>query len=85
MIHGGETFNVIPPEVKMEGTIRTFEPAVRETVLRRFDEIVKGGRCDGLQRRVSQAPDPAMINATRSPGVWRPPAKPAGGCGLPLT
>ena len=42
MIHGGETFNVIPPSAELEGTIRTFEPAVRETVLRRFDEIVGG-------------------------------------------
>ncbi len=25
-IHGGETFNVIPPAVEMTGTIRTFEP-----------------------------------------------------------
>ena len=42
MIHAGETFNVIPPEAKMEGTIRTFELSVRETVLRRFEEIVQG-------------------------------------------
>jgi len=42
MIHAGEAFNVIPPEAKMEGTIRTFELDVRETVLRRFEEIVHG-------------------------------------------
>src|SRR3990172_9139005 len=42
MIHGGQTFNVIPPQVEMEGTIRSFDPAVRETVLRRFDEVVGG-------------------------------------------
>jgi amidohydrolase len=65
MIHGGETFNVIPPDVKMEGTIRTFEPAVRETVLRRFDEIVRGVAAamgctaDVKVKRVT----PAMINA----------------------
>jgi amidohydrolase len=39
-IHGGETFNVIPPMVEMTGTIRTFEPDVREQVLERFEKIV---------------------------------------------
>jgi amidohydrolase len=41
-IHGGETFNVIPPAVTMTGTIRTFEPEVRTRVLQRFEEIVHG-------------------------------------------
>ncbi|HEX7541466.1 MAG TPA: amidohydrolase [Anaerolineales bacterium] len=39
-IHGGETFNVIPPAVEMTGTIRTFEPAVRNRVLERFEKTV---------------------------------------------
>jgi amidohydrolase len=42
MIHAGDTFNVIPSEAKMEGTIRTFELSVREKVLQRFEEIVHG-------------------------------------------
>jgi len=42
MIHAGQAFNVIPPEAKLEGTIRTFELSVRETVLRRFEEIAQG-------------------------------------------
>ena len=41
-IHGGETFNVIPPAVEMTGTIRTFEPDVRIRVLQRFEETVHG-------------------------------------------
>ena len=41
-IHAGEAFNVIPPKVEMQGTIRTFEPAVRQRVLARFDKIVHG-------------------------------------------
>jgi len=41
-IHGGEAFNVIPQEVEMKGTIRTFELKVRERVLARFNEIVTG-------------------------------------------
>ncbi len=41
-IHGGETFNVIPPGVELTGTIRTFESDVRERVLQRFEETVRG-------------------------------------------
>lgn len=40
-IHGGEAFNVIPPEVEMTGTIRTFEAAVRARVLERFEKTVR--------------------------------------------
>jgi amidohydrolase len=39
-IHGGETFNVIPPQVELTGTIRTFDPEVREKVLERFNKTV---------------------------------------------
>jgi amidohydrolase len=64
-MHGGETFNVIPPEVKMEGTIRSFEPTVRETVLRRFDEIVRGvAAAMGCSAQIQvKRVTPAMINA----------------------
>ena len=41
-IHGGEVFNVIPPEVKLVGTLRTFAPQTRETVVRRAREVVEG-------------------------------------------
>ena len=41
-IHAGTAFNVIPPDVVMNGTIRTFEPSVREKVIRRFEEITQG-------------------------------------------
>ncbi len=39
-IHGGETFNVIPPRLEMTGTIRTFEPSIRALVLERFEKTV---------------------------------------------
>ena len=42
VINGGTAFNVIPKEVTMQGTIRTFNPQVRTKVLQRFDEVVKG-------------------------------------------
>ena len=65
MLHGGHAFNVIPPEVKMEGTIRTFEPSVRETVLRRFTEIVYGvAEAMGCAAEIKvKRLTPAMINA----------------------
>lgn len=40
-IHGGDAFNIIPAEVQMKGTIRTFETEIREVVIRRFHEIVE--------------------------------------------
>ena len=65
MIHAGEAFNVIPPEAKMEGTIRTFELDVRETVLRRFNEIVQGvAIAMGCSAEVEvKRLTPALINA----------------------
>jgi len=41
-IEGGTAFNIIPPYVDCEGTIRTFLPEVKETVIKRFNEIVQG-------------------------------------------
>ena len=41
-IQGGNAFNVIPQDVQMAGTIRTFDPEVREKVLERFEVIVYG-------------------------------------------
>ncbi|MDK1027869.1 MAG: amidohydrolase [Anaerolineae bacterium] len=65
MIHGGDAFNLIPSEVKMEGTIRTFDLSVRENVLRRFDEIVTGiAKSMGCKVSVDlKQLTPAMINA----------------------
>ena len=40
-IHAGETFNVIPQQVELSGTIRTFEPEVRLKVLERFEKTVQ--------------------------------------------
>ena len=41
-VHSGEAFNVIPPEVELQGTIRTFESDVREIVLKRFEQVIEG-------------------------------------------
>ncbi len=39
-IHGGDAFNVIPPQVEMSGTIRFFDTEVGALVHRRFEEII---------------------------------------------
>jgi amidohydrolase len=41
-IHGGTAFNIIPPEVELKGTIRTYLPETRKRILARFEEVVKG-------------------------------------------
>jgi amidohydrolase len=41
-VHGGTKENVIPDEVTLAGTVRTFDPAVRRDIPRRIDAIVKG-------------------------------------------
>jgi amidohydrolase len=42
MIHGGERSNIIPMEVRMQGTVRTYDPDVRDTIERRMGEILDG-------------------------------------------
>ncbi len=37
--HGGDAFNVIPQTVELGGTIRTFKPDVRDSVLRRVETL----------------------------------------------
>ncbi len=41
-VHGGTAFNVIAETVEMRGTIRTFSPTVRETVLTRLRVLLDG-------------------------------------------
>jgi len=40
--HSGEAFNVIPSQVEMQGTIRSYTPAVRQRILDRFEKIIHG-------------------------------------------
>lgn len=63
-IRAGEAFNVIPPQAELEGTIRTFEPAVRETVLKRVREIAQGvAQAFGAQAGVEvQRLTPPVLN-----------------------
>jgi amidohydrolase len=40
--HGGDAFNVIPAQVELTGTTRTYSPQLREIVLKRMREISEG-------------------------------------------
>jgi amidohydrolase len=63
-IHGGTAFNVIPQEVILEGTIRTFDVRVRQRVIERFEQITKSvGEALGCQVEVEiKRITPALIN-----------------------
>jgi len=63
-INGGEAFNVIPQEVLLAGTIRTFDLDVRDKVLERFEVIVYGmAETMGCQAEIElKRLTPAVIN-----------------------
>jgi amidohydrolase len=63
-IHGGTAFNVIPPEVQLQGTIRTFRNEVRQRVVERFEQITRGiGEGMGCQVEVNlKRITPALVN-----------------------
>ncbi len=42
IFRSGERFNIIPAEVYMEGTVRAYNPDVRDAIERRMDEILAG-------------------------------------------
>ena len=42
IIRGGDRFNIIPAEVYLEGTVRTYDPDTRDKVEKRMTEIVDG-------------------------------------------
>ena len=42
MVNAGDTFNVIPSTVEIEGTMRSYKPEVADLILRRLEEIVQG-------------------------------------------
>ncbi len=65
IINGGTAFNVIPQDVMLEGTIRTFDPRVRLKVVKRFEEIVSGvASAMGCQVEMDvKQLTPALINA----------------------
>ncbi|WP_416826609.1 amidohydrolase [Ectobacillus polymachus] len=41
-LHAGNTWNVIPKTVKLEGTVRTFQDNVRNTIFEKIQQIIQG-------------------------------------------
>jgi amidohydrolase len=63
-IHGGEAFNVIPDEVTLTGTIRTFDAELRRSMPERVARIASG-IAQGLGCRAEvevKAGNPAVVN-----------------------
>lgn len=77
MLRAGEAFNVIPPQVEMQGTIRTFDPAVRALVVTRVQQVAEQTAAAlGCQAKVEvQSLTPAVIN---EPEITRRVAQVAG-------
>jgi amidohydrolase len=42
VMRGGDRHNIVPGEMELHGTIRTFDPAVQDTIERRMREIFEG-------------------------------------------
>ena len=63
-IHSGDAFNVIPSQALLQGTIRTFEPAVRKMVLQRFQQLTEGiAQAMSCQATIEiESITPAVIN-----------------------
>ena len=75
-IHGGTKHNVIPDEVKMQLTVRTYKSQVRERVLADIDRIAKGcaaaaGMPAELAPIVSVPKDPSTIAAYNNPELTK--------------
>jgi len=75
--HSGSTFNVIPNEAEMEGTVRSFDRDVRASMPERMERILKGlseaMRFEyDMRYRMGYPPtvnDPAMNDVVREVGI----------------
>ena len=76
-VYGGDAFNVIPAQVELSGTIRTFSPQVREVVLRRVRELVEGvaASCGATAELEIKSLTPAVINDAEVAEVVRAAAE----------
>ena len=71
-IHGGTKHNIIPDEVKMQLTVRTYKSDVRDRVLKAIDEIAKGiANAGGVP--VDRAPIVTLLNNQFTPATYNNP------------
>jgi amidohydrolase len=72
-INGGTAFNIIPGQVELTGTIRTFDAEVRETVLSRLETLCQGIAA-GMGVEVDLQVDlltPAVVNDAAATALMR--------------
>jgi amidohydrolase len=80
-IQGGEARNVIPDQVLLQGTIRTFDPELREAMPRRLERVARGvtealgGTCE-LSHRFGY---PCLVNDAAMAEIVRAAARPVVG------
>ena len=71
VIQAGETWNVIPASVRLEGTIRTFSEASRITIIERMNEI-SNGICSAVGCQVElefEQITPSLVNDAETVAV----------------
>ncbi len=66
-IHGGAKNNIIPDEVKLQLTVRSYGPETRELLLRRIKEIAEG------IAQASAAAKPVVEHPEETPSVYNDP------------
>jgi amidohydrolase len=72
-IHGGDTWNVIPPEVVIRGTTRAFKPAVQDLLeqgMRRLSEGIAAAHGCSVSIRYERR-YPALVNHAAEAGLVR--------------
>jgi len=76
-IHGGDAFNVIPPQVELNATIRSYNPQIRELILRRMHEVFAGvAAACGVEAKLEiESLTPAVTNDAQVTEVVRAAAE----------
>src|SRR5256714_6113045 len=71
-IHGGTKHNIIPDEVKMQLTVRTYKSEVRDRVLKAIDDIAKGtAAAEGVP--ADRAPIVTVLKDQLTPATYTNP------------
>ncbi len=80
-IDGGSAFNIIPERVELEGTVRTFDPAVRAAIGSKIERVLAGVALAGEARHdlLIEAGPPAVVNSPEMCAIVRAAAVPVVG------
>ena len=71
-IHGGTKHNIIPDDVKMQLTVRTYKSEVRDRVLKAIDEIARGiASAGGVP--ADRAPIVTVLKEQNTPATYNNP------------